>query len=164
MSTKRKDFLTLIYHELKTPIATLNAYVEVLASGIAKDEATRQRYQQVIYDKMQQLSKQVEELFKYAQEESGRFKYNFQECYADDVFNKISASLEGQEKVVVKITNHIPKCLISVDAVRIEQVVMNIFNNAIKHSQNSDLVHLIGYRQDQEKIIEVSDQGDGVDP
>ena len=161
---KRKEFLTMISHELKTPIATINAYIEGLLNGLAKDDETRERYQNVIYNKMKQLSKQIEELFKYAQEESGQFKYEFSECYADEVFGRIFTSLAGQSKIEVEVVNLIPKCIISVDKTRIEQVIMNIFNNAVKHSQSDENIKLNGYRQDHEIIIEISDCGNGISP
>jgi signal transduction histidine kinase len=161
---KRKEFLTILSHELKTPIATINAYIEGLISGVAKDEASREKYQQIIYQKMQQLTTQIEELFKYAQEESGRFKYNFEECYADELFIGIFDRLASQNKFPVKVKQLIPKCIINVDETRIEQVIMNLYNNALKHSKKADCIELTGYRQDNEIIIEVSDNGEGIDP
>ncbi len=161
---KRKEFLTMISHELKTPIATINAYIEGLVKGVAKDEDMRQRYQNVIHDKMQQLTKQIEELFKYAQEEAGQFKYHFEELYMDEVFGVIVASLSGQTKHSIRVEHLIPHCLCLVDKIRLEQVIMNLVNNAIKHSdQESDII-IKGYRQDHEIIIEVIDTGEGINP
>ncbi len=60
--------------------------------------------------------------------------------------------------------NLVPKCIINVDKMRIEEVVMNLYNNAVKHSKQRDVIKLFGYRQDQEIIIEVSNNGEGIDP
>ncbi len=160
----RKDFLTRISHELKTPIATINAYVEGLMSPVADTDETRERYQKIIAEKMQQLMKQIDELFKYAQEASGRFKYNFEECYADEVFGQLFETLSRSELIKTVVVNQIPKCLVTMDKSRIEQVLMNLINNAMKHSTKSGVVTLRGYRQDREIVIEVEDQGEGIVP
>jgi signal transduction histidine kinase len=161
---QRKSFLTMISHELKTPIATINAYIEGLNSGVAKDEDTRIRYQRIIEEKMQQLMKQVDDFFKYAQEDEGRFKYHFEECYADDAIGKIFEQMIGAEGKEAIVENHIPSCIISIDKTRIEQVIMNIFNNANKHTTNDDTIILRGYREDSDIVIEIIDSGDGINP
>lgn len=158
---KQKEFLTIISHELKTPIATINAYVEGLILGIAKEEETKIEYQKIIHEKMQHLMIQVEGLFEYAQENSDRFKYHFEELYADVCFEKIFDHLPKDERI--QINNMLPTCVISIDVVRIEQVIMNLYNNAIKHTNDKDSIQLTAYRQDREIIIEVKDKGDGID-
>ncbi|QVK17597.1 HAMP domain-containing histidine kinase [Mycoplasmatota bacterium] len=161
---QRKSFLTTISHELKTPIATINAYIEGLVSGVAKDEATRLNYQIIIQDKMKNLMNQVEDLFKYAQEDMNQFKYNFEEIYADEVFDKILKQIidkENKRKIIIK--NNIPKCMINVDVIRIEQVILNFYNNAIKHTPENGTLILETYRQDHELLISVEDNGEGID-
>jgi len=161
---KRKEFLTVLSHELKTPIATINAYVEGLIGGVAKDESEQIKYQNIIHQKMQQLTTQIEELFKYAQEESGKFKYNFEECYADTLFEDIFNNLVNHKGLKTEVENLIPKCIIKVDKIRIEQVLLNLYNNALKHSSSSMGLKLYSYRQDQNIVIEVTDFGEGIEP
>jgi signal transduction histidine kinase len=158
---KQKEFLTIISHELKTPIATINAYVEGLILGIAKGEDSKIEYQKIIHEQMQYLMIQVEGLFEYAQDNSDRFKYHFEELYADDCFKKIFDHLPQDERI--QIDNMLPPCVINIDVVRIEQVIMNLYNNAVKHTNCKDHIQLTAYRQNQEIIIEVKDKGDGID-
>lgn len=161
---QRKNFLTTISHELKTPIATINAYVEGLISGVAKDEATKHTYQTIIQDKMKNLMIQVDDLFKYAQDDMNEFKYNFQEVYADDVFYKILNGIMGKDnRKHIIIKNNVPKCMINVDVIRIEQVVFNFYNNAIKHTRDNGTLIIQGYRQENELLISVEDNGEGID-
>lgn len=159
---QRKSFLTMISHELKTPIATISAYIEGLSSGVAKDEETRQRYQRIIDEKMKQLTVQVDNFFKYAQEDEGRFKYHFEECYADEVLSKIFEDLLITDGPKTHIENLLPACLISIDRVRIEQVILNIYNNAVKHTTAEDAIILRGYREEDDVVIEISDTGEGI--
>lgn len=159
---QRKTFLTMISHELKTPISTINAYVEALLNGVAKDEETKTKYQKIIHERMQMLIIQIDELFQHAQEDSNHFKYNLVECYADDLFKPIFYSLREQKQHPVQVEDNLPKCLIKADSIRIEQVIMNFFNNAMKHSELKEPILIRGYRQDNEIMIEVEDFGKGI--
>lgn len=161
---QRKSFLTMISHELKTPIATINAYVEGLVSGVANDEETKERYLAVISDKIQQLTKQVEDFFNYAQDEANRFKYNFEECYADEVIGKMFSSLVNNIRPSTKVENLLPKCIFNIDKIRLEQVIMNLYNNSIKHTTKDDSIILRTYREDNEVVIEIEDKGEGISP
>lgn len=161
---QRKQFLTKISHELKTPIATINAYIEGLVSGVAKDEETIHNYYAIIQDKMNSLMNQVDDLFKYAQDDMNQFKYNFEEVYANEVLANILNSIvnkENKRKIIIK--NNVPKCMINVDVIRIEQVILNLYNNAMKHIQNSGTITIEGYRQENELLISVEDNGEGID-
>lgn len=159
---KRKAFLTMISHELKTPIATINAYIEGLVSGVAKDEEAKEKYLAIISNKMQQLTIQVEDFFKYAQEDDNKLKYNFEECYADELLDKIFSSFINAERPQTKIQNLLPKCIFSVDKIRIEQVIMNLYNNALKHTAPEDVIIFKAYREDDEVVIEIEDFGEGI--
>ncbi len=161
---QRKSFLTMISHELKTPIATINAYVEGLVSGVANDEETKKKYLLIISDKIQQLTKQVEDFFNYAQDEANRFKYNFEECYADEVIGKIFSSLVNNLRPSTEIENLLPKCIFNVDKIRLEQVIMNLYNNSLKHTTKDDSIVLRTYREDNEVVIEIEDKGEGINP
>lgn len=158
---KQKEFLTIISHELKTPISTINAYIEGLILGIAKDESDQIEYQKIIHEKMQHLSQQVNGLFEYAQENSDRFKYNFEELYADVYFKEVFDHLPHDKRI--KINNMLPGCMINIDRVRLEQVVMNLYNNAVKHTTDDEEIFFTAYRQDSEIIIEVKDAGSGIE-
>ncbi len=161
---KRKAFLTMISHELKTPIATINAYIEGLVSGVAKDEKAKEKYLAIISNKMQQLTIQVEDFFKSAQEDDNKFKYNFEECYADELLDKIFSSIVNAERPQTKMQNLLPKCIFLVDKIRLEQVVMNLYNNSLKHTATDDAIILKAYREDDEVCIEIEDFGEGINP
>jgi len=161
---QRKEFLTMISHELKTPISTISAYIEGLTSGVATDDETKEKYLKIISDKIQQLTKQVEDFFKYAQDEVNRFKYNFEECYADDIIGEIFSRLMSNQHQNTSIQNLLPRCIFSIDKTRIEQVIMNLYNNACKHTSMDESIILKAYREDDDVVIEIEDNGEGISP
>lgn len=161
---QRKSFLTTISHELKTPVATINAYVEGLKNDIADDEEKRQQYIDIIYDKMQMLKKIIEDFFLFTQKDENKFKYNFSECYADELIDNIFAGIPSQKNNRVTYKNLLPKCIVNADKFRIEQVILNLYNNAKKHTSENQDISLLAYREDDNIIIEVSDNGEGISP
>jgi len=159
---QRKSFLTTISHELKTPVATISAYVEGLKNGIADSDEKRQQYINIIYDKMQMLKKLIEDFFLYTQEDENKFKYNFSECYADELIEEIFSSISNQESSRTEYKNLLPKCIVNVDGFRVEQVILNLYNNAKKHTNEKQSISLLAYRQENNIVIEVSDNGEGI--
>jgi len=163
----RKQFFTMISHELKTPIAAIGAYAEGLKNNIAKDEETRQKYIDIIYHKINNLTYQIEDLFKYSQQDVNRFKINLNEGYAYQSFEKIFASFENQYRdkgVKITIENMLPNCLIHIDEIRMEQVIQNLVNNALKHVDQDGEIRISAYRQENEIIIAIKDNGEGISP
>lgn len=161
---KKREFLTVISHELKTPLATMNAYIEGLEQGIAKDQATRERYLKTLSEKIKQMTSLIEDLFQYAQNEADVFKYNMTELYVDDAMNAIWAQINGANNRSTKLTNQLPHCLVLMDQARLTQVLGNLYNNAYKHTDYQGTIELICYREDNTVVLIVKDNGKGIAP
>lgn len=163
----RRQFFSMISHELKTPLAAIGAYVEGLKSNIARDEETRQNYINIIHNKVNSLTYQIEDLFKYSQQDINRFKIKPSEHYAYDSFSKIFSAYERQfegKEIKIQIENLLPNTLIVIDEIRIEQVIQNIINNAAKHIMGGGIINIKAYRQNNEIIIAIKDNGEGISP
>lgn len=163
----RKRFFTVISHELKTPLASIRAYVEGLRKNVAKDEVTREKYVQVIDEKVRLLNEQIEDLFKYAQQESRSFKIHLTEHYAfstlDPMFRSFEKQLE-EHMITFKVNNHLPDCLIKIDDIRIEQVLQNMVNNALKHVDENGQIIITALRENDHIDIVIEDNGKGISP
>jgi len=159
---QRKIFINKISHELKTPISTIKAYIEGLKNNVAKDDEKREKYINIIHDKMNQLTNIINDLFVFTQEDANQLKYNFEECYADDIVDAIFNDIISQNDSITTCENLLPKCIINADRNRLEQVVLNLYNNAKKHTDENDTINLRAYRQDDDVTIEVVDSGEGI--
>ncbi len=160
--SQRKIFINKISHELKTPISTIKAYIEGLKNNIANDDEKRERYINIIYDKMNQLTSLINDLFVFTQEDANQLKYTFEECYADNIVDVIFNNISSRNDSITTCENILPKCIIKADVNRLEQVVLNIYNNAIKHTDENDSIILKAYRQDDDVVIEINDSGTGI--
>ncbi len=133
----RKQFISDVSHELKTPIALIQGYSEGLLENVNTDEESRKFYADVILDeanKMDQLVKKLLELMKleYGEREFSDSEFDLVELIQEIIRNS-KVMLEEQEiKVKFKVNKPV---FVFADSFYIEQVVRNYFTNAIKNIQ-----------------------------
>lgn len=131
----RKQFISDVSHELKTPIALIQGYAEGLIENVNTDDDSRKFYAEVILDesnKMDVLVKQLLELMKleYGKREFNDKKFDIVELI-NEVIRKCKVMLEENHiQVVFDSENPI---YVFADDFYIEQIVTNYFTNAIKH-------------------------------
>jgi len=131
----RKQFISDVSHELKTPIALIQGYAEGLIENVNTDDESRKFYAEVILDesnKMDTLVKQLLELMRleYGKREFNNKRFDVVELI-NEVIRKCSVMLE-ENRINVKFYPTGP-VYVNADDFYIEQVVTNYFTNAIKH-------------------------------
>ncbi len=131
----RKQFISDVSHELKTPIALIQGYAEGLIENVNTDEESRKFYAEVILDesnKMDRLVKQLLELMKleYGKREFNNEEFNIVELISE-VIRKCDVIIQ-ENNINIKFDNQVPVCVVA-DEFYIEQVVTNYFTNALKH-------------------------------
>ena len=133
----RKQFISDVSHELKTPIALIQGYAEGLIENVNTDEGARKFYAEVILDetnKMDILVKQLLELMKleYGKREFNNTKFDIIELI-NEVIRRCKVMLE-ENNIEVKFNSNSEVYVIA-DEFYIDQVVTNYFTNAIKHAE-----------------------------
>ncbi len=166
----RKQFISDVSHELKTPIAIIQGYAEGLKENVNTDEESRNYYAEVILDeagKMDRLVKQLLELMKleYGKREFNNQKFNIVEL-VQEVIRKSNVMYEEQN-IKVEINGNNPTYVFA-DDFYIEQVVTNYFTNAIKHVKEvngqKNIVITIKENEHTKKVrIGVFNTGDRID-
>ena len=131
----RKQFISDVSHELKTPIALIQGYAEGLAENVTTDEESRKFYVEVILDeanRMDKLVKQLLELMKleYGKREFNNTRFDITELIGE-VIRKTTVMRENQN-IEVKYNPKDP-AYVYADDFFIEQVITNYVTNAIKH-------------------------------
>jgi len=131
----RKQFISDVSHELKTPIALIQGYSEGLLENVNSDEESRKFYAEVILDetnKMDRLVKQLLELMKleYGKREFEDKKFNIVELEKEVVLKSQVMLEEKNMEIKWKTTEEIN---VFADEFYIEQVISNYITNAIKH-------------------------------
>jgi signal transduction histidine kinase len=134
----RKEFVSSVSHELKTPIALIQGYAEGLKLNVVEDEDSKNFYCDVITDEAHKMNLMVRDLLDLSQYESGTFKIERGEfellTLLDHVVNKYQPIFQ-EKKVAVQTDwgNLDEELLVNGDMMRIEQVLVNYINNALNY-------------------------------
>lgn len=140
----RKEFLQNASHELKTPIAVISSYCEMLKEKIITEEEDREYYYDVIYDETQKMSGIVKEMLMLAQFESGNDVLNIESFNITEVVEDVLATYEiiAQKEGITVISDIEDNIFVSADMLMIERVMSNYVSNAIYHVENDDKIYV----------------------
>jgi two-component system sensor histidine kinase ResE len=169
----RKDFVANVSHELRTPLSMLQGYSEALLDDIATSTEERKELAQVIYDESLRMGRLVKDLLDLARMETGHMELDFQafqlNALLKRVHRKFSALCKEQGLLLVLQSPEEDVVLPHADEDRLEQVLTNLLDNAIRHTAlgaqitiRMELQH--SGMDTQSVLIEVEDQGQGIPP
>ncbi|MBD8070300.1 ATP-binding protein [Bacillus sp. PS06] len=162
----RTDFIANVSHELRTPIAMLQGYSEAIIDDIASSEEEKKEIVKVIYDESLRMGRLVNELLDLARMEAGHITLNKEEANIDEFSDKIIRKFQGLAKdkgihlSAIKNQQMIGSLIIDPD--RIEQVLTNLIDNAIRHTNEQGSVTLNITSKENGVLFEVSDSGSGI--
>ncbi len=138
----RKEFVSNVSHELKTPIALIQGYAEGLQEGIMDDENSRQIYLDIIIDEANKMNRLVREMLILNQLEAGQMNmdlvdFNVTEMI-DSVVDSNKINFEAQN-ITYSFINKC-ECMVHADEFLVEQVVTNFISNAIHYVLNENIL------------------------
>jgi two-component system phosphate regulon sensor histidine kinase PhoR len=161
----RKEFVANVSHELRTPLSLIKGYVETLLDGAKDDPAVATRFLQTIEKHADRLTFLIEDLLTISRLESGQVLMNFQtlnlRSQAEAVVDDLATRAAERQ---VTLLNEVPPDLgVRADGDRLQQVLFNLVDNAIKYGRAGGQVR-IGARRLQADLIEgwVADDGPGI--
>jgi two-component system phosphate regulon sensor histidine kinase PhoR len=161
----RRDFISNVSHELRTPLAALKALTETLQSGALEDPPAAHRFLEQMETEVDALSLMVTELLELSRIESGRVPLERKPTRPIDIINPAFERLHLQaERAKLTMTIDCPDDLplVLADAVRVQQVVVNLLHNAIKFTSQGGQVILQAQSQDHFVLFSVRDSGIGI--
>ena len=131
----RKQFISDVSHELKTPIALIQGYSEGLVENIAKDEDSRRFYAEVILDEANKMDLLVKKLLELTKIEYGALKFNNAEFNINELIEETirKSQVILEEKNINVIFENDEDVEVCADEFYIEQIINNYFTNAIKN-------------------------------
>ena len=133
----RKQFISDVSHELKTPIALIQGYSEGLLENVNNDEESRKFYAEVILDESNKMDKLVKQLLELMKLEYGKREFNNEKFDIVELIKEVvirSQVMADEKKIKVEIQSKEP-IYVYADEFYIEQVVTNYFTNAVKHAE-----------------------------
>jgi len=162
----RREFIANVSHEIRTPLSYLQGYSEVLQDGLADSEEERKKYLGIIMDETARLKRMVDEILQLSQIEAGFVQLQSMPFSMDGLIRSIIDNMlphASKRNIGIKYMNTPEDALICFgDENRIKQVMINLINNAIKHSYDYGEILISAYRQDENIFVCVRDFGEGI--
>ncbi|MDO4554832.1 MAG: HAMP domain-containing sensor histidine kinase [Lachnospiraceae bacterium] len=151
----RKEFISHVSHELKTPIALIQGYAEGLKENISDDEESREFYCEVISDEAHKMNKMVKKLLTLNEIEFGQDKVHIERFDVTDLLNNLVSSVKilAEKKNVNVIFHRQEPLYVWADEFMIEEVLSNYISNALNHVTDNGQIHI--YFKQKEKDVRI---------
>lgn len=167
----RTDFVANVSHEIRTPLSMLQGYSEALMDDIAASPEERQELVQVIHDESLRMGRLVKDLLDLAKMESGHMQMYWNETDVNELIHRVYRKYtvlakEQQIPIVLKLEAH-DSAVSAADEDRLEQVLTNLLDNALRHSSAGEEICIgtsrgIAADGGETLSIVVQDHGQGI--
>ncbi|MEK7017580.1 MULTISPECIES: sensor histidine kinase [Bacillus] len=161
---KRKEFLANVSHELRTPLSYIKGYSEAILDGVAKGPQ-QEKVTQLIHKEAGRMQRLVHDLLDLAQLEGEHFPLKKQPIVFSQLIEDVLDTYELQfiEKKIRISTNLNPEIIVMIDEDRMQQVLHNVLDNAIRYTnQNGDIIITLKQIDDYCEL-HIKDTGIGID-
>ena len=162
----REEFVANVSHELRTPLSLIKGYVETLLDGARNNPEVAERFLKIIERNTNRLDLLIQDLLTISALESGRMKLNLQPVELRPLVGKVFTDLGAKaENKKVRLISELPELAASADVNRLDQVLANLVDNAIKYGRTNGSVRVGGKKLDDNRLeIFVQDDGPGIPP
>ena len=162
----RQEFLSNISHELRTPLTSIMAFVETLEDGAIDDKENNRRFLGVIHRNAERMHELIADILELSMIESGNVSIETKQVHlaglVDEVLTALSSKAESRE--ITLINNVARDARATADPVRLEQMLTNLIDNAIKFNRRAGTVIVSAMGSDEKVSISVADTGEGILP
>jgi two-component system phosphate regulon sensor histidine kinase PhoR len=161
----RQDFTSSVSHELRTPLTSIITFAETLQDGALEDTEAAQRFVQIIGRNAGRMRSLIEDIMELSAIESGVTHLEVREVRLQplvrETFNALASKAEG---CGVTLNNEVAlDAVVRADPRRLEQMLLNLVENAIKFSRRGGTVR-VRHERGTRDLISVEDSGEGIPP
>jgi len=160
------DIVSMLSHEMRTPLASIKGYATaLLLDDVEWDAESRTEFLTAIDEESDHLARLITDILDSAAIEAGEIRITPEPILVPRIVKRVVDNMQirsDKHRFIVTFPDEFP--VIEADAQRIEQVLTNLVDNAVKYSPNGGLIVVRGTVRPREVIISVSDQGIGIAP
>ncbi|MCU5128580.1 HAMP domain-containing histidine kinase [Bacillus cereus] len=157
----RKEFISGVSHELKTPLSVIRSFAEGIKDGVSKDTSY---YTDVILEETENMNRLIVEMLELAKLESGTYKLDMTTFsigeLTQQVYTKLLFSME--EKHLQVNIDADPSILVKANRSRIEQVVVNLLSNAIRYTPDGEKIQVSIIEAEDTVKVEIENTGNSI--
>lgn len=162
----RRELIAAVSHDLRTPLASIQAMVEALCDGVVAAPEDVGRYHRTIRAETERLNLLITDLFELSRIEAGALRLDREPTSLHDLISDTLRTLApSAERSGVNLEGDVPSDLplIQIDAARIQRVLVNLVENALRHTPGGGRITISARTRDGAVEIDVADTGEGID-
>lgn len=162
--TMRKDFVANISHELRTPLTSINGFVQGILDGTIPEQEQR-KYLEIVLAETQRLSRLTREMLDLSRIESGKYEVNKVSFDINELLRRVIITMEtklDEKDIDFAADFREERINVLADMGCIEQVCVNLLDNAIKFTDKGKNITVVSEIVDGKAKISISDQGKGI--
>ena len=161
----RSNLIDTVSHELRTPLTSIQGYTSrLLRQDITIDEETKQKSLRIIKEQSERLKRLIEDLLTIPDIEGMRLRTNIERVWLPEVLEtaKMLVKNKDNKEIIINVPQNFPD--VSGDANRLEQVFVNLIENAIKYAYPASKIIIEGIVEDNIAKIFVKNDCDVIPP
>ncbi len=162
----RSEFLGNVSHELRTPIFAIQTYLETLIDGGVNDPEINIKYLKKAYEHLERLNLLLRDLIDISQIEAKQLRLSFRFLNLNDIIDKVIEDIkllaEQKETDIIFQKDDELKELVWADKERLQQILFNLIENAIRHNPDKTQVKIYYKKMNSTVRIFVEDNGIGI--
>ena len=162
----RRDFITNLSHELRTPVSVIRANSESLIDGALEDEETAKKFSTAILRNAEKLTRLLSDILNLSTLESGEYTLDIRSTNVTPIINNVVSNLkEANPSIDMQVTIN-EDLMVMCDIQAFEQVMTNLIENGIKYgtTDNSNTLSIGAKPVGQKMRFEIEDKGQGIPP
>ncbi|MEB0260444.1 MULTISPECIES: ATP-binding protein [unclassified Mucilaginibacter] len=163
----RRDFLSNISHEFKTPLFAIQGYIEALQDDELEDKQLALQFLEKASKNVDRLSYLINDLDEISKLESGEIPINYSKFKINDLIKEVFESLELKSKQHnIKLTfkqKYDDGIFVNADREKIRQVLVNLIDNSFKYGKEGGNTSVSTFTLHEQVLVEVTDDGIGIE-
>ncbi|QSZ27469.1 HAMP domain-containing protein [Aceticella autotrophica] len=162
MEDVRKEFVANVSHELRSPLTTIQGYIDGIIDGTIPQDSLI-KYLKIVQEETRRMSRLISGLLDITKMESGKFPLYITDFDINELIRITIIKMESrinEKRVHVKVDFDYDKNIVQGDKDKIEQVLTNLFDNAIKFSEVNGYIHVYTERKGSKLYITIHNMGE----
>lgn len=163
----RREMVVAISHDLRTPLSSMRAMAEGINDGVVTDDATVRQYLRTMEAEVTRLSLMIDDLFELSQIDAGVLELHIERANLRDLVSDILEAMAAPARqrglqLGGAVSEGLPA--VAMDTRRMQRVLVNLVQNAIRHTPADGTVLIEAERAGGEVEVRVRDTGEGIAP